>query len=300
MSRRRPGDSPPVVAQPKADPVLAVVDFEPGRLALRPRDVIRYTLYGLVIVALAATTAYLVASRGERIYGARTEILFERRTEQSTGFLREDRNLTTQLVTLRSRAILGPVAKANGLSVNELAEKLEVGIVESSEIIRVQVNDRSTVKGMKLVGAITKRYLPTAESPAPGETKRFLEGERATIDRDLQARTVRSAQLEAARLGRATPVDPTPLPNADQTLVDAEIKSLLDKRTEVDSRLEAATVDFINRPRVAQITKPYKLDAPVSPKPLNAAAAGGLAGAVIAAITVAVLARRRGPSARSA
>jgi uncharacterized protein involved in exopolysaccharide biosynthesis len=276
-----------------AEPVLAVIDFEPRRSALRTVDVLRYALYAVVIVALAATSAYVAASRGPNVYGARAEILFERRTEQSTGFLREDRDLSTQLVTFKTRAVLGPVAAANGLGIDALAKKVTVGIVDSSEIIRVQVTDRSRARGEKLVAAITHQYLAGAGSPAASATKQFLEKSQAKLDATLDDLTARSAALERLRLGRVTVGNPNPLPTSEQTLVDARITSLLDQRAEVSARLEGATIDFINRPRVAQITKPYTLADAVSPKPLNAAAAGGLAGAVLAVIAVAVLARRR-------
>ena len=298
MNPIRPQEDAPMIVQPKADPVLAVIDFEPGRVTLGPIDFIRYALYSLLIVAMAATAAYLVASQGPDVYGARSEILFERRTEQSTGFLRQDRNLTTQLVTLRTRAVLGPVASANAMAVDGLSKKLTVGIVDSSEVIRIQVNDRSAARAQELVAEISKQYLSRVDAAAPGETQRLLETDLGKISRDIDRLSARSAQLERARLDRASNANPTPVPTPAQTLTDAEIKSLLDQRTDVNARLEAARIDFINRPRVAQITKPYKLDDPISPKPLNAAAAGGLAGLVIAAIAVAVLARRHGQSAR--
>jgi len=298
MNPPRTEGAPPAINPPQSDPVLAVIDFEPKRVTLRPIDFVRYALYGLVITVLAATSAYLVAARGHSVYAARSEILFERRSEQSTGFLREDRDLTTQLVTMRTRAVLAPVASANGLSVDALSKKLQVSIVDSSEVIRVQVDDRSVTRAKALVGAISKRYLAGAESPAAGETRRFLEGRLARINGDVARLSAQSAQLAQAR-GGAAKGGTTSLQTSEQSLLEAEITSLLDQRTDLNSRLGSATVDFINRPRVAQITKPYKVDAPVSPRPLNAAAAGGLAGAVVAAVAVAVLARRRGQTARS-
>ncbi len=300
MNPPRPDDSSTsTVVAPPADSVLAVLDFEPRRFNLRPLDLVRYTLYSLLIVALAATTGYLVANRAQPVYGARSEILFERRTENSTGFLREDRDLTTQLVTLRTRAVLGPVASANGLSIDDLAKKLHVGIVESSEVLRIQVDDRSRTRAKSLVGAISKQYIGGANSPASGETQRYLEDQLTKVSSETQRLSVRSAELERGRLRRASGGNQNPIPTPEQTLVDAEIKSLLDQRTELNGRLEAVNVDFINRPRVAQITKPYAMDSPVSPKPLNTAVAGALAGVVVAAIAVAALARRRGQTVRS-
>jgi uncharacterized protein involved in exopolysaccharide biosynthesis len=48
-------------------------------------------------------------------YAARAEVLYPITEEQPTGFLREDRNLTTQLVLMRSRAVLGPAAASAGV-----------------------------------------------------------------------------------------------------------------------------------------------------------------------------------------
>ncbi len=292
MSLSRTDDSTDPL-RPRTGPRPALADGA-SRPTTGSTELVRLALYGLAIVVLAATTAFVAASLQPDVWGTRTEILFERRSELSTGFLREDRNLTTQLVTLRSRAVLGPVASANGLRVDDLSNKLEVSIVDTSEVIRVQVNDRSIERGAALVSGITERYLAIADAPAPGETQRFLEAEEAEIERELAQLTAQSAELELNRLARATGADPNPLPTPVQALVNAQIASLLDQRSEIATQLSAATIDFINRPRVAQITDAYTLGNPVSPRPSYAAVAGGMAGAVIAVITVAVLARRRG------
>ena len=294
MSSRRVDARAVARIQPATDPVPAFDDVPAGWT--RPTDLYRYVLYGLAIVALAATTAFLAAGLRPDVWGTRTEILFERRSELSTGFLREDRNLTTQLVTLRTHAVLGPVASAYGLSVEELSDMLEVTIVDSSEIIRIQVNDRSMARGKALVNGLTERYLAMTDAPAPGETQRFLEGELDKIEGELAQLSVQSAELEFNRLARATSADPAPLATPAQVLVDSEIRSLLDQRSRVATQLTTATIDFINRPRVAQITDAYRLDDPVSPRPLYAGIAGALAGVVIAAATVAIIARRRGQS----
>ena len=117
-------------------------------------------------------------------YGARSEILYTLREDQPTGFLREDRNLTTQVVLIDSRPVLEPVAVANGLTVNQLADKVTASVAEGSEIIEIEVRDADRREGLRLVNAVTRQYLAVANGTAD-ENRTYLEDQLESIEAQL-------------------------------------------------------------------------------------------------------------------
>ena len=91
----------------------------------------------------------------------------------------------------------------------------------------------------------------------------------------------------------ATPLNPSPPATPAQLLVQTQLQSLLDQRNALESRLDDITLDQIRQPQIQELTKPYLLDSPVSPKPWRAAGAGALAGLFVAGVVVIFLVRRQ-------
>lgn len=283
---RRP--SPVVEPEP-----LEVLELRAARPGLAPRSITRLGVYALVLVLLGAVAGWAVASSGDTVHAARAEVLYELTGDQSSGFLREDRQLTTQVVTLRSRAVLAPVAAANDLTVEELSEKLHVRVVQGSEVLRIDVEDRSADRARTLAAGVTETYLAQYRPEGPREARRFLRKEIAGVDERRAELTFRMIQLEQQRLSRE---DPPSEPGAEETAIRAEIGGLLEQRTQLLAQLEDVAVDDFRAPRVEQITDAFVLDDPVSPRPVQGAAAGAVAGALVAAAVIAVLVRRRSPA----
>src|SRR4051794_25951368 len=67
------------------------------------------------IVLVAAASAYAVASRKAKVYGARAELVYQ--VDPTADRDAAIRQLATEVVTIQSRAVLEPVASAEGLGV---------------------------------------------------------------------------------------------------------------------------------------------------------------------------------------
>jgi uncharacterized protein involved in exopolysaccharide biosynthesis len=270
-----------------------VVELRAPRPGLAPRTIVRWGTYAAVLVVVGALVGWLVASRGPTVHGARAEILYELSGDQSTGFLREDRQLTTQLVALRSRAVLEPVAAENGLTFEELVEKVHVDVVEGSEVVRIDVHDESADRARSLAAGVAFVYLSQHGGDRMGEARRFLRKEIKNLDERRAELKDRMILLQTARVRE---LGPDSQPGAEEAALAVEIQGLIEQSTEVLSRLEDVAVDDFAGPRVEQITEAYVLDDPVSPRPVRAAATGAVGGALVAAAVIAYLVRRRATS----
>ena len=132
----------PVVPVPQE--TVAVAMFQWKRLPLTKKIVLRYCALFAAIVIGTAILGYVVSSMGAPQYGARSEINYPLdQPSASGGFLREDRTLQTQLVAMKSQAVLQPVADKFKLSIEELSKKVTATVVQDSNVIRVQVVDSS-------------------------------------------------------------------------------------------------------------------------------------------------------------
>jgi len=273
--------------------VLAVVEFHPRRVSLRRAVVFRYVAYVALFVVLGAGMAYVIAALGETTYGARSEIYHEIDEALPTGFLRQDRTLSTQLVKIQSREVLLPVARAHGLTVDQLSNKLHASVLEDSEVLRIEIDDPSATRAKVLVGAITDQYLKTARSASNGNAQNYVRDQIAALDQQRDQLLQQANQLESARQARATALNPSPPATPAQLLVQTQLQSLLDQRNALESRLDDITLDQIRQPQIQELTKPYLLDSPVSPKPWRAAGAGALVGLFVAGVVVILLVRRQ-------
>lgn len=141
--------TPPGQAQPAGD------GHRPDTARL---PVLRSVAFVVLIVTVAATSAYALARSVTPWYGARTELVYELGESQPADV---DRLLATQLVLVRSRAVLGPVAADHGLDPEELAERVEAEVLDDSQVIRVTVADADRAGALALVAAVADRYRET-------------------------------------------------------------------------------------------------------------------------------------------
>jgi uncharacterized protein involved in exopolysaccharide biosynthesis len=245
-------------------------------------------LIGACIALLGAATGYVVSSRAPTLYAARTEILFQLTEDQPTGFLREDRNLTTQLVLLRSRAVLSPIADQFDIPLVELEEKISASLVGSSEVLRIQVADGVPERAANIAAAVAERYLALATESGDAEARQFLEQQIDDIDTQLATKREELRELRSSETSTATGS-----PDGELDVVETEIDALLNRREEVSAQLDDITVRELTRPRLEVLTPAYVLEDPVSPKPLLGTTAGFALGLLVAAGVVALIARRR-------
>jgi uncharacterized protein involved in exopolysaccharide biosynthesis len=237
------------------------------RTSLSTRDAFRLGALGLALVLLGGVAGLAFALVSTKIYAARVDIRYDISAEQPTAFLREDRTLTTQVVLLHGQAVLGPVAGAFGLSMRDIEEKVSAEILETSEIIQIEVHDESPEQAVAIAEAVGNRYLAlTADTDIEG-VRTYLEGELAAVRQARGAlRRDQPGSLEADALGAR----------------EQDLLSQLDKiRTGANSG-----------PTAEIVSPAYLLERPVRPSRSFSAITGALTGLLVAAGVVALRARR--------
>jgi len=233
----------------------------PPRFAPPPRRHLtggqRGRLFGLsvLLVALGLVLGYLVAAMLPTQYAARTTVEYHIAGENTGDFLKTDRNLTTQVVLLTSRSVLGPVAAANGIPVEDLARKTTASILDASDVIQLEVRDPDRDTGVKLANAIAQGYLTVANNSGP---EGYLRDQLGKV-KQQQATTAGDAASLAARA--------------------AALQSQLDAMN-------------LTQNQSAVLTPAYSVPAPAFPNRGLAALTGAVCGLVIALLAVVTLARR--------
>jgi hypothetical protein len=237
-----------------------VRERRPSPRRLSGEEILRLCLLGVLIVLIGGAIGYAGSWLIQAQYGARSEILYSLREDQPTGFLREDRNLTTQVVLIESRTVITPVALANGLSTEELADKVGASVAEGSEVIEIEVRDPDREAGLRLVDELTQRYLAVANG-AVQERRTYLESQLEAVQRSLDG------------------LDLTP----------GQVATLNSRRSGLLTRLDTLA---LSGPQARQLGSSYTTSDPVTPRRYLAAAAGALSALLIAAVVIALLAHR--------
>ncbi|MGY1812813.1 hypothetical protein [Blastococcus sp. SYSU D00820] len=240
----------------------------PARRRLSRRAALLLVLMVLVLTGGGAAAGYLVASRMPEVYAARAEILYSLTQEQPTGFLREDRNLSTQLVLLTSRTVLDPVAEEWDRPVPALAEQLSATVVEESEVIRVELTDTDPDRARGLLDAIVARYLEVSDNNARSELQNYLDAQLTEV-------------LERIALVQAGPVG-----------AQGELAALVQREQWLRTQLDELQFTALAGPAAEVLVAPYVDADPVSPKPVVTTAAGAASGLVVALLVTALVARR--------
>jgi hypothetical protein len=260
-----------------------------GRVVAQPvrkRQLLRLGGIGLAITFLGLIIGYVVGKSGPDVYAARSEVLYEISQERPTGFLREDRSLTTQLALMRSRSVLNSVATATGMRVEDIESALTVELVGgSSEIIRVEAQDSSSAKALAIVTAVIDRYLAVTKEQGTKDALIYLQEARDRVMADIAAKRSEINQFGVPSTGTAT--DPR------QAAAQAELASLLSRSDSLSTDIDKLTVGQRTQQRIEVLVPAYALADPVGPRPLLATAGAGLTAALIAAFVVAFLGRRR-------
>jgi len=270
----------PVLQVPNEETV-AIATFQWRRVPLTRPVIMRLLAIAAVIVVFCGVFAYGLSSMGTKQFGSRQEVQYPITAAiASSDFLRSDRTLQTQLVAIKSRSVLGPVAKKYGLTVDELSKQVVASVVNDSEVIQIEVDDPSQAKARQMVGDIVDEYLVyanTASSTSSDVEQHWTE----ELTRLRTARTPLVADLSAAASG-----------SAQEQQLQAELDDLNNQIANAQSELSNAQINDIETQHVQRLTEPYDVGK-VAPKPMRAGLAGALAGMMIAAGVVVLLIRRR-------
>jgi hypothetical protein len=191
-------------------------------LAIAAATIVVFTLVGALV-------GYLVASSRTKVYAARAEVTYLLDESVPTDFLRTDRRLATQLVTLRSRSVLAPIADRHGLDVDELRDQVSAEVIESSEVIRIEVRNRDPELAAAIAGEIVTNYGDQVASEAdvtPIDTGRTL----AAVESDIVTILLDRRDLDQE-------------PDAASVDIAARQIELIDRRDAVADELDDATTE---------------------------------------------------------
>jgi hypothetical protein len=245
----------------------------------------RLVLVALILILLGTGAGLAGALVLPKTYGARAEILYPIGQNQQGGDpLRQDRQLSTQLVFLKSRAVLGPIAQKQGMQFKDLDKNLSVEVLQTSEVIQVEARGSTKEAARQTLQGVMDGYLALADQPS-GVT-RNLENQLVQTRANTARLQTQVDQFTAGVLaGTAT----------QTALNDArtQLTASLEREKAIQVRIDEINLTGRSGPNAQLLTPPYVLPDPVSPQPLIAAGTGALVGLLVAGGVVAVGARRR-------
>jgi capsular polysaccharide biosynthesis protein len=277
----------PVV--PVESDTVAVAMFQWKRLPITRSIVLKYLALFCVIVIGTAMFAYVISSLGPAKYGARQEVDYPLAQENpSGGQLRQDRVLSTQLVAMKSQAVLQPIADKYNMTLSELSKIVSVKVLQDSEVLRVEVDHGSKEKALALVGAVVNGYMKSVGPTDADRQEAFLNGQIKKANASIATLQAQVADLESRRLAQG----PNQPQSADELQKQAQLTDLLTQRSDLANQLNTVSVQQLQAPRITQLTQPYLVSGKVSPKPVQGAIAGFLAGIMIGALVIGLLIRR--------
>jgi uncharacterized protein involved in exopolysaccharide biosynthesis len=229
---------------------------------------VRLTLLGVLLVLLGAAAGLGTALLTTPVYAAHADVLYLLTREQPTGFLREDRSLSTQLVLFKSRRVLEPVAADWRRPIDDVTQAITATVLQESEDIQVEFVDTDPERARTMLEAVVMRYLEVSNNDERSDLRNYLDGElHAVLALESQVRS--EGQIRAAEMG-----------------------PLVDREQWLRRQLDELKLSDLAGPRARVLVAPYVASEPIRPQPLVAAGSGALAGTVVALLSVAVVARR--------
>ncbi|MFG1931591.1 hypothetical protein ACGFK1_13180 [Mycobacterium sp. NPDC048908] len=230
-------------------------------------------LLSVLVVLIGAGAGFFGTLLLPKQYAARAELVYRLTDSQPNELLREDRRLTTQLVLLRSRVVLAPVAFQYGIPPETLTEHVSARVVDSSEIIEVEVRDQTRERAQLILKSIIDAYIAMANKDWKDPVLSYLMFNISEVQ--IQRRAPDLPQDVALGLARREQVL--------QSLLDP-----LQPRPTTSSDPQSAA-----GPPARILTEPYPVPQQVRPKPLISAGAGAATAFLVAAFIVLLVARRR-------
>ena len=244
----------------------------------------RLVLLALTIILLGTAAGLAGALVLPKTYGARAEILYSIGRDEGGDPLKQDRQLSTQLVYLKSRAVLGPVAQKQGRQFKDLDKDVSVQVVDNSNVIQVEAHGATKLAALQTLQSVMDGYLTLIGQPTG--VSRNLDTQLADAKANTAAAETRIQQLTpAVTAGTATQVA---LNEARAQLVASQ-----DREKAVQARIDELNLTGQTGPDAQLLTPPYSLPDAVFPQPLIAAGTGALVGLIVAGVVVAVNVRRR-------
>jgi uncharacterized protein involved in exopolysaccharide biosynthesis len=259
--------------------------FAEPRRPIRLAVLGRYLLIVCGAIVFSALTGLLVTLPMDKVYGAESDVLFELDENLEAGFLREDRRLTTQVVTITSRAILDPAADELGTTAENLGEVIEVGVIDGSEIIRMRARGPDEDTAVARLQAVVDSYFAwLEETDSSAEALAIIDSELTALEQDESQLEDRISRL--ARGGSDLASDP------QVAVLVSELNGVRESQRDLEAQRSDLELDDLIQPRFTILTPPYPLDGPLEPKLLQAAVIGALIGAIVGGAVVFIMEQR--------
>lgn len=243
-------------------------------------------LVTVVLIAGPAVIAYLIARAQTPEYAAEAEIVLD--SSNVSDRILAQRDIDTQRLVLESRAVLEPTAEAEGMTVDELEEKVNVEVDGTTDLLRLSVVDADRQFALRAADGIVETYRETVTSATTerlDQTERLLRQQMTELTNRLS-----DVQSELSRLAENPDNAFSPEVQqlqAESNFIFGRLGSLQASLTDLEVRRVSGT----NEVRV--VTPAHVLEDPVSPQPLRSAAFGGLIGILMAGAALVVLFRLR-------
>jgi hypothetical protein len=216
----------------------------------------------LAVVVIAVLAALAIGTRGDKVYGARADILYA--APDAPLDVRE-RSLATQRELARSRAVLAAAAEQSRVPLQQLEDAVSVETGVRDDLLHITVGDKDRAVAQRLTQAVATTYLRLAGR---------VEG---TGPEDPQALRREIDTLTAQARGAPR----------------AELATLRERIGRLQERLSGAAESAGEGPRMRLLSPAYPLASPLSPRPVRAAAVGLLIGLMLATAVAVLLIRGR-------
>jgi uncharacterized protein involved in exopolysaccharide biosynthesis len=245
----------------------------------------RLALLALTIILLGTAAGLAAALVLPKTYGARAEVLYAVGQEQQGGDpLKQGRDLSTQLVYLKSRAVLGPVATKEGRQFKDLDKAVSVQVLENSNVIEVEADGPTKLAALQTLQSVMDGYMTLIGQPT---------GVSRNLDTQLADAKANTAQIQTRVQQLTTAVAAGTATQAALNDARTQLTGSLDREKAIQARIDELNLTGQNGPDAQLLTPPYSLPDPVFPQPLIAAGTGALVGVIVAGAVVAMSVRRR-------
>jgi uncharacterized protein involved in exopolysaccharide biosynthesis len=239
----------------------------------------------VLLGALAGVVASLVVPK---TYGARAEILYSiTASQQGDDPLRQDRQLSTQLVLLKNRAVLGPIAQKQDRRVDDLSKDIDVSVLANSSVIQIEAHGDTQQAAMQTLQAVVDGYLAVASQP---------HGVVRNLGIQLDQARQNTAQLQTRVQQLRTEVLAGTTPQSTLDDARAQLTASLDWEKALQSRISELELSGQGGPAAQVLTPPYPLPDPTSPQWLISAGIGALVGVMVAGVMLGIGALRAKPA----
>lgn len=245
----------------------------------------RLVLLALTIILLGTAAGLAGALVLPKTYGARAEVLYSVGPEQQSGDpLKQGRDLSTQLVYLKSRAVLGPVAQKEGRQFKDLDKAVTVQVLDNSNVIEVEADGVTKLAALQTLQSVMDGYMTLIGQPT---------GVSRNLDTQLADVKANTAQIQTRVQQLTTAVAAGTATQAALNDARAQLTGSLDREKAIQARIDELNLTGQNGPDAQLLTPPYSVPDPVFPQPLIAAGTGALVGLIVAGAVVAMSVRRR-------